>query len=407
MAEAFPVLLDIGEAMVVSGADVHTVEVLLKRLGIAYGAQKMDVLVITTSVIVTATLSDGTEITQTRRIADPADNDFDKLERYSKLCTNCIEDPIDPAKLRKKLADIKKRSIPRVKLYVGGMLSCASFAIFFGGSWADALVSALFAILICALMVYLRPITPNIAVFDFLASLISGIGICIAVHLIDGLSLGMVMVGDIMILIPGVAMTSAFRDMISGDTVSGTMRLIESFLWTSALALGFMAAMLLLGLNGQDINSNAAPLIQFVVSIFCSIGFALFFNVRGELIWICTLGGVLTEGVYLLAMGLNLPFSGSEFMTAAIAAIFAAIYSEAFSRKMQVPITIFFIISVIPLVPGRGLYFTMQCAVQQNWTGCFDFALATFQIALGIAVGIVVVWAFVQAIRSIAAVRKV
>ena len=57
-----------------------------------------------------------------------------------------------------------------------------------------------------------------------------------------GIAPDMVMIGDIMLLIPGVAMTNATRDMFSGDTVSGIMRFVESLLWAIALALGFMAA---------------------------------------------------------------------------------------------------------------------------------------------------------------------
>ena len=50
------------------------------------------------------------------------------------------------------------------------------------------------------------------------------------------------MIGDIMLLIPGIAATNSIRDMLMGDTISGMMRLIESILWAGALACGFMAA---------------------------------------------------------------------------------------------------------------------------------------------------------------------
>ena len=50
------------------------------------------------------------------------------------------------------------------------------------------------------------------------------------------------MIGDIMLLIPGIAITNAIRDMLMGDTISGLMRLIEGILWAGALAAGFMAA---------------------------------------------------------------------------------------------------------------------------------------------------------------------
>ena len=55
------------------------------------------------------------------------------------------------------------------------------------------------------------------------------------------------MIGDIMLLIPGIAMTNSVRDILVGDTISGIMRLIESLVWAGALACGFMSAIWILG----------------------------------------------------------------------------------------------------------------------------------------------------------------
>ena len=44
------------------------------------------------------------------------------------------------------------------------------------------------------------------------------------------------MIGDIMLLIPGILMTNSIRDILIGDTISGVMRLVESLLWAGALA---------------------------------------------------------------------------------------------------------------------------------------------------------------------------
>ena len=54
-------------------------------------------------------------------------------------------------------------------------------------------------------------------------------------------------IGDIMLLIPGLAMTNSIRDVLVGDTISGVMRLIESLLCAGALACGFMSAIWLIG----------------------------------------------------------------------------------------------------------------------------------------------------------------
>ena len=50
-----------------------------------------------------------------------------------------------------------------------------------------------------------------------------------------------------MLLIPGLALTNAIRNILVGNTISGVMRLIEAVLWALGLAMGFMLAMFLVG----------------------------------------------------------------------------------------------------------------------------------------------------------------
>ena len=57
----------------------------------------------------------------------------------------------------------------------------------------------------------------------------------------------MIMIGDIMLLIPGIPITNAVRDVLTGDTISGIMRFIEAMLWAGCLALGFLSAFWIVG----------------------------------------------------------------------------------------------------------------------------------------------------------------
>ena len=61
-------LLELGESMLADGADVRRVEQTLTRMGLAYGAVRMDVFVITSSIVLTMCFPDETSVTQTRRI---------------------------------------------------------------------------------------------------------------------------------------------------------------------------------------------------------------------------------------------------------------------------------------------------------------------------------------------------
>ena len=51
-----------------------------------------------------------------------------------------------------------------------------------------------------------------------------------------------------MLLIPGLAMINAVRNILGGNTISGLLRLTESLIWAAALAGGFMLAILIVNM---------------------------------------------------------------------------------------------------------------------------------------------------------------
>lgn len=58
---------------------------------------------------------------------------------------------------------------------------------------------------------------------------------------------GEVIIGNIMLLVPGVAFVNGLRDMISGDTISGILTVCESVILAIFLAGGSFAAIVLWG----------------------------------------------------------------------------------------------------------------------------------------------------------------
>lgn len=133
-------------------------------------------------------------------------------------------------------------------------------------------------------------------------------------------------------------------------------------------------------------------IVQLAMSFVGALGFALFFNSNPRHILISSVGGVLTWGIYWIFFQLM----HQIFVPCFIASSFAAAYSEVVARLCNVPSTVFFIVSVIPLIPGRGLFYTMSDAVSSNWTAFAGNATSTLLYAAGIAAGICVVAAYVQ-----------
>lgn len=240
-------LLDIGQTLLISGAEINRVEDTLIRLGRAYGAVRVDIFVITSDIVLTIQFPDGDEVTQSRRISQTPSTDFTKLERLNALSRECCASPLPLDELYRRVAAISETRTPKPLLYLGSALGAGCFAIFFGGSAYDALAAGLLGLLVCLLQQRVLPVFRNAAVFQFLTALLVGSIVCLAARVCATISADNILIGVIMLLIPGVATTNAARDMLIGHTISGLLRLAESLLLAGALALGFGSALYLFG----------------------------------------------------------------------------------------------------------------------------------------------------------------
>lgn len=246
LSELLHLFLDIGEGIHRAGGEIYRVEDTIQRLAAAYGAIRADVFAITSSIEVTLAFPGDIELTRTRRIRGSGANDLARLQSYNDLSRRACHTPMAPSELRRAVeaCESRGRALP---IYIGSALAGGSFAIFFGGGLLDGVVAAIFGLFICFLQDRLPRLFPNTVTANFLAALTSGIGVCLLSRLFPILQPDKILIGDIMLLIPGIALTTSIRNILLGDTISGTLRLVESIISAAALAGGFMLAMGLVG----------------------------------------------------------------------------------------------------------------------------------------------------------------
>ncbi len=236
--------LDVGEQLLIHGAEVGRVEDTIQRILRSKGALRVDVLTITTSIVVTAHFSEGA-VTQTRRIAG-ASYDLTALTRLNELSRHICDGscPVEHIEQElQKIAREKTYSRPTMVLLYG--FSSFVFSLFFGGSLLDAALSALVGMLIRGMLwlfAYLQ--VPRLAttllcavIGGFIAHGFGWVGIPCAPDKIA--------IGSIMLLVPGIGLTNSIRDMFTGDTISGLLRFSECILTALALAFGFAIPSLL------------------------------------------------------------------------------------------------------------------------------------------------------------------
>ena len=242
-----PVFLDFGEAMLTAGAEIGRVENSLSRIGSSFGAISTEVFVITSSIVLTLRFEEG-EYTGSRRVVGGGNN-FERLRKLNALSRRCVSEHLSSEELKAELQRILEEKPKTLKIFAGSALAAGSFALFFGGNGYDAVLAALFGLFICYFQVFLARRFPNKAFFLFSISFLSGLGISLVAKIpfLPTLHVDRIMIGDIMLLIPGIATTMSVRDVLVGDTISGITKFLECLLWAVSLAAGFVLALVLCG----------------------------------------------------------------------------------------------------------------------------------------------------------------
>ena len=124
-----------------------------------------------------------------------------------------------------------------------------------------------------------------------------------------------------------------------------------------------------------------------IYAFFACIGFSLLFNIHGVGMLICAGGGALGWLVYLLAA----PLVHSDITQSFLAALVISAWSEVMARLRRCPVTSYLLVALFPLVPGGGIYYTMEHAMSGETALFLVPLLHPLGLAGALAVGVLLV----------------
>jgi len=239
--------MDIGENMLVSGAEVYRVEDCIRRICYAYGATDADVFTITSSIVLTIEFSQGIRVTQTRRIESYV-TDLERVDRLNQLSRQMCSEKLGYDAFCEQFSAIMQKKRYPFAVEVGAFaLIAAVFTVFFGGSWLDAVISALIGVVLKYTVHLTAVVKFNHVLSNLIASFVMSFLAFCAVNSGIPVSAEMIIIGNTMLLIPGILLTNSIRDMISGDTMAGLLRFAEAIILALAIAAGYILAFYAIG----------------------------------------------------------------------------------------------------------------------------------------------------------------
>lgn len=386
--ELLELAVDLAYQLQQCGAETYRVEETILRLMDAYGVQG-EAFSIPNCIIASLETPEEKHLTRMRR-TNSASTNLDGVERYNALCRKICQEkpPVAEAMemLRAETRVQRQYSLPLQ--YLGHAMAASGFCLFFRGTMVDALCAAVCGIAVGACSQFMSTLRANLFfktvsacfVMAFLAQVMGQLGLA---HNVDSVT-----IGTMMLLVPGLLFTISIRDIIYGDTMSGTNRLVQVFIIAVALAVGTGAAVgtaqSIWGvLDGASRQVSYSLPVQCLVGAFGSMGFCLLLNIRGKGTSLCLVAAVLSWVLYSMFHSLGVSMVASFVLAAAA----VSSYAEVMARIRKCPAIGYMLVSMFPLVPGADIYYTMDYALRGDIDAFLHNGLRTGALAGALAIG--------------------
>ncbi len=388
LGEILDFCTDLGSRMIESGANIERVSLAIETVCRAYELTDVSLFLLNTHMSLGARDKNGVYASRQRTI--PAvDIHLQRLKRLNRLSYQVASTPPPAGKLSAALeeaANCADRSDLIVLAAQAGAMMCLCFI--FGGSVADAAAVALVTALMHWIMLVLSKPGLNRVV-------IIGVTMCAATAatvLLTDLGLGgsenVILTTVCMLVIPGIPLVNAARNLMSGNEMNGILQLLKVTVEVAALAAGIYAAQQMFGrgIESETVAAITDPIVLVLLSFAASVFFAVVFHVPPHDLVRAGMGGVISR----IALLLLTPVIPYRVIYMALAALTASLYAEFLATRRRDPSTYFLYPSIIPLIPGDLFYYSVRGFITGDQAMLLTHGSACLLALAGMSVGFVV-----------------
>lgn len=242
--------ISIGETLLKSGGEIYRVQETVERVLEAYGLEDYHVFVVSNAIF--ATVHEGQEDRGSMvRNVPLGSMDLRKIQELNQLSREICAHTCTLEEAQERLEQCQKRSGTRWwKKRLAGAVGCVAFCYLYGGKWLEALLAFPLGML---LGLFLQA-TSGGKVSKFIVNIIGSALVTAASFALAALGLPVmpdkIVIGTIMLLVPGVVLTTSIRELFNGDYLSGCIHLADALMTAACIAVGVGGAVRIFQLMG-------------------------------------------------------------------------------------------------------------------------------------------------------------
>ena len=226
-----------GRIMLESGAETYRVEETICRICYSFGVDEADSFVTPTGIMVSI-CHDNKTYSLINRVKSRS-VDLNKIDKINELPRTLQSEPMDLSHILKLLKEIdngERYSFPLTLAF--SALAAGTFSILFGGGFNDLLAATFIGFIIKIVTIKFQRLSINEFFINCIGGATAASLTLLLVILGFNINIDKTIIGAIMLLVPGLAITNAIRDTIAGDFLAGLTKAAEAFLIAISIAVG-------------------------------------------------------------------------------------------------------------------------------------------------------------------------
>ncbi|HIW54633.1 MAG TPA: threonine/serine exporter family protein [Candidatus Ruthenibacterium merdigallinarum] len=234
-------VVEAGETLLENGGEIYRVQDTMERMARALGARDFHVYVLTNGLFASIGGQPGAGCAV--RAVPQAATHLGRVAAVNALSRDIAAGRAGLEQASARLAQIRRIPYERPAARIAACaVGTACFAYLFGGSPTDAAAALVAGLALEPARIGLERARAG----KFIANLLAAVLVALVSLLLScalgaagvGTNLDKIIIGGIIPLVPGIALTTGIRDIAGGDYLSGTIRMVDALLIAAAIALG-------------------------------------------------------------------------------------------------------------------------------------------------------------------------
>lgn len=228
-----------GQLLIMNGAEIYRAEDTIKRMcGSRNIIDSVNAYALPSAIFVSIECDDES-YTKFKRVEPLRTNlaAIDKLNSFSRRFVST--ESITYEQGMKELSDIEhEKLMENWKVNLVGAVAASFFTLLFGGNFRDFFCTFIITYIMSLVLNKISIFKFTFVLDNFIGAFVVSILAVISVKLNIGTNADKIIIGAIMLLVPGIAATNASRDIMNGDFLSGVMGFAKTIFLALSIALG-------------------------------------------------------------------------------------------------------------------------------------------------------------------------